>query len=171
MAFHSSQRPRILRGMSETHRKRRWYQFRLRTLLIGVLLLSLPLSWFAVRMERARAVQDVLRLGGTVGFRLVEVHWSERLPWVRGLLGEDFFDEPQLVSFQYNRITDADLVCIEDLITLDYLDLYGTQITDAGLEHIKGLANLKELDVRRTQVTPEGVKRLEEALPNCQIEY
>ncbi len=34
-------------------KRRRWLQFRLRTLLIAILVLSLPLSWFAARMERA----------------------------------------------------------------------------------------------------------------------
>ena len=47
--------------------KRRFLQFRLRTLLIAVLVLSLPLSWFAVKMERARrqreAVEVIERLG------------------------------------------------------------------------------------------------------------
>ena len=56
--------------MTNDHPNRRWFQFRLRTLLIVVLVLSLPLSWFAVRMERARrqraAVEAVSELGAIV---------------------------------------------------------------------------------------------------------
>lgn len=37
-----------------------WFQFRLRTLLIAILVLSLPLSWFAVRMERARRQREAI---------------------------------------------------------------------------------------------------------------
>lgn len=52
----------------ESPKRRRWFQFRLRTLLIAALVLSLPLSWFAWRMEKAKrqreAVQAIEKLGG-----------------------------------------------------------------------------------------------------------
>ena len=41
--------------------------------------------------------------------------------------------------------------------------------TDAGLEHLKGLSNLQELYLGKTQVTDEGIKKLQQALPNCEI--
>ena len=44
-----------------------------------------------------------------------------------------------------------------------------TQVTDAGLEHLKGLTNLQLLWIAKTQVTDEGVKKLQQALPNCEI--
>ena len=48
------------------------FQFKLRTLLVAVLLLSLPLSWVAVGMERARkqreAVEAIVKLGGGVRY-------------------------------------------------------------------------------------------------------
>jgi hypothetical protein len=48
--------------------KRRWFQFGLRTLLIAFLVLSLPFSWFAVRMESTRkqreAVEAIRKAGG-----------------------------------------------------------------------------------------------------------
>ena len=47
----------------------------------------------------------------------------------------------------------------------------GIQVTDSGLGHLKGLSSLEFLDLRDTQVTPEGVQKLQEALPECQIEY
>lgn len=46
--------------MTENAPKLRWFQFRLRTLLVAVLVLSLPLSWFTVRMERRRRQQNVV---------------------------------------------------------------------------------------------------------------
>jgi hypothetical protein len=51
--------------------------------------------------------------------------------------------------------------------TLIYL--YGTKVTDAGLEELKNLKTLSELDLRGTAVTDEGVKKLQKALPKCQI--
>ena len=45
------------------------------------------------------------------------------------------------------------------------------QVTDAGLglDHLKGLDPLQELRLRNTKVTDEGVKKLQQALPKCQI--
>ena len=37
--------------------------------------------------------------------------------------------------------------------------------------YLKGLGNLQHLDLSGTQVTPEGVKKLQESLPDCEIEY
>ena len=44
-----------------------------------------------------------------------------------------------------------------------------TKITDAGLVHLKGLTSLQELYLMRTKITDAGVAKLKEALPNCQI--
>jgi len=48
--------------------RRRWYQYSLRTLLLVMLLASVGISWFAVKMQRARkqreAVEAIRGLGG-----------------------------------------------------------------------------------------------------------
>lgn len=53
-------------------RKRRWLQFSLRTLLILVLLASIGMSWFAVRMRQAKrqreAVETIRAVRGTVWY-------------------------------------------------------------------------------------------------------
>ena len=49
------------------------------------------------------------------------------------------------------------------------LNLNGTDITDVGLVHLKRLTRLKRLFIADTHVTDEGVRRLQEALPKCQI--
>jgi hypothetical protein len=50
--------------------KLRWCQYSLRTLLLGVLLASIGMSWFTPRIQRARkqreAVEAIERLGGEV---------------------------------------------------------------------------------------------------------
>jgi len=52
--------------------KRHWLQFSLRTLLVFMLLLSLPLGWFAMKMQRAsrqrEAVEAILKVGGTAWY-------------------------------------------------------------------------------------------------------
>ncbi len=182
---------------SETPDRRRWFQFRLRTLLIAVLVLSLPLSWFAVRMERARrqkeAVRAIERLNGRVMYR-VKVPFPKSL---HRLLGHDFFDTVagvdfnttevtdsglehlrkldtdslQILSLNCPQITDAGLDHVQHLTNLEYLGISNSRITDTGLVRLKGLTNLAALIITDTRVTPEGVQKLQEALPNCEIEY
>ena len=67
--------------------------------------------------------------------------------WLRELVGEEYF------------------------VTIDYVGLHNTKVTDVGLEHLEGLTNLKRLNLVNTQITDEGVKKLQKALPNCQIRF
>jgi len=69
----------------------------------------------------------------------------------------------------YTQVSDAGLVHLKELPVLGYLGLAGTRVTDAGLEHLSGLTGLKILWLGDTQVTDEGVKKLQQALPNCDI--
>jgi len=69
------------------------------------------------------------------------------------------------------HITDVGLENLEGLTNLEYLDLTGTQVSDEGLQHLKGLAKLEHLDLSDTHVTPQGIKELQEALPNCLIDW
>ena len=58
---------------------------------------------------------------------------------------------------------------LASIASLQGLDLSSTQTTDAGLEHLKGLTNLEFVLLYKTNVTDEGVKKLQKALPNCEI--
>jgi hypothetical protein len=68
-------------------------------------------------------------------------------------------------------VTDAGLEHVKGLAHLQWLWLGDTQITDAGLEHLKGLGNLQVVGLVGTKVTDRGVKKLQQALPNCKIEW
>lgn len=48
-------------------------------------------------------------------------------------------------------------------------DLRGSAVSDRGLEHLKGLSQLKCLLLDDTKVTDAGVKKLQQALPKCEI--
>jgi hypothetical protein len=92
-------------------RTRRFLQFSLRTLLIFVFLVSVGMSWFAVKMEKARrqkeAIAQVEGLGGRVLYDY-ECDYYEQMDsflellnanppespwplWLRETLGDDFF--------------------------------------------------------------------------------
>jgi len=68
-----------------------------------------------------------------------------------------------------SNVSDEGLEHIAGLIQLDTLQLADTHVTDSGLEHLTRLAQLQFLDLSGTQVTNEGVKKLQQALPNCEI--
>ncbi len=67
-------------------------------------------------------------------------------------------------------VSDAGLEHLRGLTQLQELYLSGTRVSDAGLEHFKGLTQLQVLDLRFTKVSDAGVRKLQQALPKCQIE-
>ena len=68
-------------------------------------------------------------------------------------------------------ITDAGLVHLKGLTSLQDLNLSGTKITDVGLAHLAGLTSLRPLRLHNTQITDAGAAKLRKALPDCRIEW
>ena len=153
--------------MTNESPKRRWFQLKLRTLLIVVLVLSLPLSWFAVKTERARrqrlAVEAIQELGGSVGYDWeLYVPGKERSPlWLCTRLEVDFLHDVVAVDLVETYATNAELAYLTAARPNLYrLDLDDTQIIDGGLAHLKELANLISLSLDRTLVTDAGLEHL-----------
>jgi Leucine-rich repeat (LRR) protein len=189
--------------MAETHKlpkpKRRWFRFRLRTLLIMVTFLSVPLVWVGCELDQRRrekaVVAWIVELGGQVYFHsgnqngshpLVisdERNWWEQTKdnwlgeWVQAVL----LDNTQVI----------DLSPLAELKNLKRLDLWSTEVTD--LSPLAELKMLKELELQQSQVsdlsplfelknlsylglmtTPvsdKQVQELQQALPNCTIDF
>jgi len=166
--------------MTDKTPKSRLFQFRLRTLLI-VLVLSVPLLWFAIRMEKARkqseTVEAVQELGGVVHYEWDSLNGPERRilslgdlktpKWIRSLLGKEFSDVVA-VQFADLDVSESDLRHLKGFPELRHLELHDTELT--GIQNLKALTKLRYLSLFRTGVTPERVKDLQEALPNCIIE-
>ncbi|MFH1923681.1 MAG: hypothetical protein ABIP48_27795 [Planctomycetota bacterium] len=153
------------------------------------------------RARRQReAVEAIQESGGEVfydyevNFILLAILQEPRVrAWLLEAFGYDFFfsvdgallryrshetiqhltDLPNLKDLYFldTPVTDADLESLKGFTKLTELELVGTHVTDAGLVHLRKLSNLKHLDLRVTQVTPDGVKKLQKALPDCEIEY
>jgi len=68
-------------------------------------------------------------------------------------------------------VDDAALVVVQKFPNLRSLDLRDTCVTDAGLVHLKGLRQLEKLVLLNTRVTSEGVQGIQQALPNCRVDY
>ena len=184
---------------SPAERRRRWFQYRLRTLVVFVLMCAIPGSWFAVRMQQAKkqreAVEAIERLLGSVWYDYQDRDGELPGPtWLRDLLGDDFFARVVGVNLGSAQVTDTDLKHIITLSQLRRLDLGSKPITDAGLEHLRGLsqlrvliltgtritdaglkyltklAQLQEICVHSTQLTDQTINQLQRALPNCKIQ-
>jgi internalin A len=74
------------------------------------------------------------------------------------------------VSLFYQPPTVATLGNLHALSQLQTLELGGTGVSDAALVYLQGLSQLQYLDLSGTNVTDQGVKKLQQALPNCEIE-
>jgi hypothetical protein len=109
-------------------------------------------------------------LGGFTGLEVNELALPGTQITDAGLAHLEGESNLRALNLSDTSITDAGLVCLPSLKEhLRSLDLSYTRVTDTGLVHVEGLPGLEVLNLRNTQVTDEGVKKLQEALPDCEI--
>jgi hypothetical protein len=152
-------------------RARRLLQLSLRSLLVLLLALGiwLGLTFNRVRQQRA-AVARIQQLGGKVQYAhdvaATRVAGQPKQPvvpgppWLRRLLGPEFFDTVLWVRLNKTAVTDADLRLVARLDRLEFLDLYSTSISDAGLFELRHCRRLKSLTLSETTVTDDGLRHL-----------
>lgn len=100
---------------------------------------------------------------------LIEVRLGTTKVTDAGLASLQGLSQLQVLSLESTGVTDAGLEKIKGLGNLVYLNLYATGVTDAGLQQLTGLKHLRNLYLWQTKTTPDGVKKLQEALPGCEI--
>jgi hypothetical protein len=157
-------------------RKRRWFQFSLRSLLIATLMCAVACGWLGKKIEQKRneraAFQAIARLGGGMQYDY-QLGGSGGTPhgpaWLRKLLGDDFFSDVEVVVFPVDpslilgsggEVSYDGLVYLQSFVHLQILILRGDSFTDAGLEHLKGLTKLGRLDVESKNITDAGLEHL-----------
>ena len=64
------------------------------------------------------------------------------------------------LGFTRQAITEADLMSVERLTQLEFLNLARTNVTDAAMFHLKGLVNLEMLYLYETAISDDGLKHL-----------
>lgn len=171
-------------------RKRRWFQFGLRTLLVLTTIVAVLFAGWSHKARQQREAVASLRVAGGGVIYDYRAHGLEQPPnlpaWLLKALGVDYFASAQgvylgdseitadglkdlkfLTSLQYldlqrTQITDAGLQYLAKLSTLEGIHLGGTQVTDAGLGHLKSLTALQSLDLGYTRVTDAGLEHLKE---------
>jgi hypothetical protein len=161
-------------------RKRRWFQFSLRTLLVFTMALAVACGWLGKRIEQKReereAVEAIVKSGGYAQYDYQgETDGEPPGPnWLRKLLGEDFFSEVTLVNIN-TRGGDAELEHVNGLTKVKALVLVeitlinaavgrlstkSNNISDAGLENLEGLTQLEVLVMGGPRITDAGLERL-----------
>jgi hypothetical protein len=176
--------------------KRRWYQFSLKSLLLGITLLAVGpggyISYEQYRVRQRQAAMDAEKEWGGV-FEYSDMGRWRRSPLLKVLLGDDgaldatslHLNRPSVndrdlqalrqmshlsfLDLSDSQVTDEGLVCLEGLSELVWLRLENTQVTDAGLVHLAHLTKLKALELRDTQVTDSGIEKLQMTLPSLKI--
>jgi Leucine Rich repeat len=167
-------------------RKRRWFQFSLRTLMIFVVIVAIPCAWLGRKIAQKRrereAVASVVKLGGRVFFDYqrdetgsrpagppggtkTSASWREKADpagpaWLRSFLGDDFFSEVGGVWADSSAFTDAHLDGIGHFLYLQDLSLQGSRVTDAGLANVESLRRLKHLYLDNTRIGDDGLAHL-----------
>ena len=145
----------------KTTKPHRWFRFRLRTLLIMITLMSVPLGWVGWELDQRRkekaTIAWVEKMGGKVSFNSLtmdERNWWEKKKdkW----LGK----RVALVGLDANQVIELSPLVV--LKKLEFVSLTNPQVTD--LSSLAGLNKLKRLDLSDTQVSDlsplSGLKNL-----------
>jgi Leucine Rich Repeat (LRR) protein len=152
-------------------RKRRWFQFSLRMLLIFTAIIALCCGWLVRRVEQKRRERDaaeaIVKLGGVAYYDCewrtqgLLFHAQPRGPaWMRKLLGENFFSDVELVSLDKNPDAKAALGYLGELTHLKFLTLSRINLTDDDLANLGELRDLQSLALSETKVTDIGLENL-----------
>ena len=146
-------------------------------MLLVMVAVAIPCSWMTVEAKAAREqsklAAEIGKRHGVVLYdsdyatnaqRLSKNASSRRKPWLRGVLGDDFFEVIDHVGFYGSQVTDSDLgYWISQLPRLRSLGLSETShVTDAGLEQIKALGDLRRLYLGTWTVTDAGLAHVAE---------
>jgi hypothetical protein len=136
----------------------RWFHCRLIPLMAAIAVFGS----IAVKIQRAKqqrdAVAAVMAMHGSVVYDwecVPKPHSDDERtecgeppgpPWLRDLMGTDFFS------------------------AVNHVTLRGPDVTDVGVERLRDLVRLRSMHLESTKVTADCVWKLRVALPNCRID-
>jgi len=155
-------------------------RYSLRTLLLFMVVLTVPLGWFARETHRAKRQREVVgaihKAGGGVFYDYEFDETGLPIPgaqptgpmWLRKSLGDDFFCDVIWVNLRATQVADVAIERLKGLTSLKWLSLEETDVTGEGFEDSRGLTSLRSLYLDNTQVTDTGLKHLLKGLTSLE---
>jgi hypothetical protein len=146
--------------------RRRWLRFSLRTLFVLLTVAGIALGYVAWRVNVVRNQRQVLaeiqKLNASISFvhNVTPPRLPPGPPWLRRILGEDFFYEVDQIAIFNDRATDDTLARIASLSRCDSLIVRSNQITDVGMKHLLRIRKMRSLEIESPRVTVAGFERL-----------
>ena len=152
-------------SFTESAVRRRWYQFRLRTLLIVVTIFVVSLGLLRGYVEsRRQSTRAQLEISERLEQKGAEITWEPAdSEWIRLLFGEEDFRN--VVSVTWLAIPGDDpndaLADLRHFGKLRSLALNNYAISDSGLTHLQNLPHLEKLSLPIfSYVTSDGLRSL-----------
>jgi hypothetical protein len=168
--------------MIEPKPRRRWFRFSIRSLLLLVVLIAIPLALKVNQVHHQRLVVAELRkLKVLVAFdynrpnpfsHVIDPqghsHWGTRVAepfgpkWLRNILGDDFFSEVTdiLTPGENLEVTDDTLNLIATLRSPRSINIQSDHISDEGFRHLATLGQLEDLCIVARSITDAGLTHL-----------
>ena len=149
--------------------RRRWFQFRLRTLLLVTIAFNIAFCWVAFKLKQARtqreAVEAVLHMRGQVFYRYSQSPFGTGASdtplapeWLTKALGDDFWGDVVRVDiYHHNDLLNDKLERLEQFSQLKNLTLWNDSLSDDDLAHCTALSQLENLNLGGNRITDSGI--------------
>jgi hypothetical protein len=161
--------PRSGSRRERARRRRRPFQFTLRTLFVVTLVVAVLLALRAQRVSRFRqAKAAVYAVGGSC---FAGVRTDDRLPpkWAWDVFGNEMFSEVTRLELAGTQVDDQWVRHVDNMPQVSMINLENTRVTNAALTPLAKLKYLRHLNVRNTRVTTDGIRKFQQARPDCVI--
>ncbi len=97
---------------------------------------------------------------------------DQKLPAFRATRAAGRMPAATRKAYAGGRISNADLVHISKLPSLRQLDLSSCSAVDDGaVTVLAAMKNLKFLTIRGTKISDGGAEQIDDALPDCYVDY
>jgi hypothetical protein len=155
--------------------RRRFLQFRLKTLLVFMLVTGAACGWFAAKLQRKwrerAAVADIEKVGGRIVYdwqldASINDFTAPGPAWLRRRLGDDCFSNVVSVTIDGwgtpagDEVTGEWLRRLEPFTELTQATFIGTHVTDDGLRYVAKCRKIVQLSLTDETVTDAGLAYL-----------
>jgi hypothetical protein len=150
-------------------KSRRRLRFSLRTLLLLVVVIAVPMGWKVNRVRNQRlVVAEIERLNGHVYYdyhrRAFNNGGNPQLPgpdWLRDLLGVDYFADVVHINVNGPQVTNETLALLSSLTHLQALGVESDRITDSGVAMVARSKELISLTLGSKSITVASIDHLQ----------